>query len=94
MVDMSEMISSAPARVAPAAEGPELTEHVNVLMTEETRAFLLGSKITDAARSEGAVARALLADAIRSFEIAAPAQYAERIELGRQELARRARPAA
>jgi len=84
------MTNETEARVAPAAEPALLTEHVNVLMTEETRAFLLGSKIADGARSEGAVARALLEDAIRSFELAAPDHYAKRIELGRAELTKRA----
>lgn len=81
-------------RVAPAADGPELTEHVNVLMTEETRAFLLGSKIVDRARGEGAVARSLLRDAIESFRLAAPEQYDERVRQGRVELAQRAERAA
>lgn len=78
------------ARVAPAAEAPMLTEHVNVLMTEETRAFLLGSKFADQARSEAAVARALLEDAIARYAEDAPHEYAARVKDGRQELVRRA----
>jgi hypothetical protein len=77
------MTEQTTARVAPPAEGAQLTEHVNVLLTEETRAFLLGSKQADGARSEGAVARALLVDAIRSYELAAPDAYAERVQIGR-----------
>lgn len=77
-------------RVAPAADGPELTEHVNVLMTEEMRAFLLGCKIIDESRSEAAVARVLLADAIGQFRRLDTRQYELRVERGRAELARRA----
>ncbi|HYD28902.1 hypothetical protein [Brevundimonas sp.] len=86
------MTNETEARVAPAAEPALLTEHVNVLMTEETRAFLLGSKIADGARSEGAVARALLEDAIESYRTSAVlnAEYDRRIKLGRAELIKRA----
>lgn len=84
------MNDTTEARVAPAAQGPELTEHVNVLMTEETRAFLLGSKQLDRARSEGAVARALLLDAIESHRTAAPEDYERRLTAGRAILAERA----
>lgn len=76
-------------RVAPAAEGPSLTEHVNVLMTEDMRALLLGSKLRDGARSEGAAARALLEDAINAYADRFPDEYALRLELGQAELARR-----
>jgi hypothetical protein len=86
------MTDETPGRVAPAAEPALLTEHVNVLMTEETRAFLIGSKLADGARSEGAVARALLDDAINSYRLAAPAHYDERVALGRAELVKRATP--
>lgn len=77
------------ARVAPAAEESTLTEHVNVLVTPETRAFLLGSKIRDGARSEGAVARALLDRAIYAVHATHARDYAERVALGEAELARR-----
>jgi hypothetical protein len=76
-------------RVAPAVGGPTLTEHVNVLMTPDTRAFLLGSKIADDARGEGVVARALLESAIATFAQAHPNEYAHRRAMGRAELARR-----
>jgi hypothetical protein len=89
---MTETTSAV--RVAPAAEGAALTEHVNVLMTPDMRAFLLGSKIIDQARSEGGVARSLLADAIESFRLAAPEQFAERVKRGRDELDRRPASAA
>jgi hypothetical protein len=79
-------------RIAPAAEPAQLTEHVNVLMTEETRAFLLGSKIADGARSEGAVARALIEDSIQAYRTAAVLnlEYDRRVKIGRDELAKRA----
>lgn len=80
-------------RVAPAVDGPTLTEHVNVLMTPDTRAFLLGSKIADDARGEGVVARALLESAIRSYADAHPSEYAHRRAMGRAELERRGRSA-
>jgi hypothetical protein len=83
------MTDTNAARVAPAAEGPQLTEHVNVLMTDSTRAFLLGSKIVDGARSEAAVARALIDDAICDFTASNAAEYERRVEIGRAELARR-----
>jgi hypothetical protein len=88
------MTEQTAARVAPAAEGPELTEHVNVLMTEDTRAFLLGSKIADGARSEAAVARALLDNAIERFAAEDGCEMDRRMEIGRAELVRRtaARP--
>lgn len=86
---MSETTSTA--RVAPAAETPRMTEHLSLLVTPETRAFLLGSKQADNARSEGTVARSLLLDAIESFRLAAPEQYAARVKAGRRELARRTR---
>lgn len=85
---MSDNVTNV--RVAPAADGPELTEHVNVLMTEDMRAFLLGCKIVDRARSEGAVARVLLADAIGQFRRLDERQYELRVARGREELARRA----
>jgi hypothetical protein len=88
------MTDTSEARVAPAAESAELTEHVNVLVTPEVRAFLLGSKIADDARSEGAVARALLERAIYASKTVHAREYARRVELGRQELARRAAKAA
>lgn len=82
---------TTPARVAPAAEPAQLTEHVNVLMTEETRAFLLGSKSVDGARSEAAVARALLEEAVSRFAAEyGLTRYNERVSIGRRELARRA----
>jgi hypothetical protein len=84
------MTEQTEARVAPAAEPALLTEHVNVLMTEETRAFLLGSKIRDGARSEAAVARNLLEDSIGTYADRYPDEYALRAELGRAELTRRA----
>lgn len=84
------MTDETTARVAPAAEPAQLTEHVNVLMTEETRAFLLGSKIRDNARSEGAVARELLEDAIGTFRDRHPQEADLRSELGQKELVRRA----
>jgi hypothetical protein len=77
------------ARVAPAAESAELTEHVNVLVTPEVRAFLLGCKIKDSARSEGMVARALIAGAIQHYRAAAPGAYDARVSAGMAELARR-----
>ncbi len=83
------MTDETRARVAPAAEGPELTEHVNVLMTCDMRAFLLGSKERDEARSEGAVARNLLADAIGAYSDLNPDEYVLRLDLGRAELTRR-----
>lgn len=82
-------MSENPARVAPAAPRPQLTEHVNVLMTEEMRAFLLGSKERDGARGEGAAARALLEDAIAAYANTHPAEYELRVELGRAALAGR-----
>ena len=78
------------ARVAPAAPRPQLTEHVNVLMTEDMRAFLLGSKARDGARGEGAAARALLEDAIATYADQHPTEYELRVELGRAALAERA----
>lgn len=84
------MTNETRARVAPAAEGPQLTEHVNVLMTEETRAFLLGSKIVDTARSEAAVARSLIEESVARFAETYPAAHARRLRAGREELARRA----
>lgn len=84
------MTEQTAARVAPAAEPALLTEHVNVLMTEQTRAFLLGSKIRDEARSEGAVARNLIEDAIGSYADRYPDEYALRLDIGRAELVRRA----
>lgn len=83
------MTDSTTARVAPAADSPLLTEHVNVLMTEETRAFLLGSKVADGARSEGAVARALLETEIDAYAGRHPQEYERRVALGRAELIRR-----
>jgi len=83
-------MSETTARVAPAAEGPRLTEHVNVLMTEDMRAFLLGSKVRDAARGEGAAARALLEAVIGAYADAHPGEYELRVELGRAALAERA----
>jgi len=83
------MTNETTARVAPAAEPALFTEHVNVLMTEETRAFLLGSKIRDAARSEAAVARNLLEDAIGTYADRYPNEYELRLEIGRAELVRR-----
>ncbi len=88
------MTDEITGRVAPAAEPALLTEHVNVLMTEETRAFLLGSKIADDARSEGAVARTLLDTAVDAYRRGHVTEYARRVELGRAELVKRARPAA
>lgn len=84
------MTNETEARVAPAAEPALLTEHVNVLMTEETRAFLLGSKIADGARSEGAVARTLLDTAVHAYRCGHVKDYARRVELGRAELIKRA----
>lgn len=84
------MTTQTEGRVAPAAEAAQLTEHVNVLMPGETRAFILGSKLADGARSEGAVARALIDDAIEAYRDSRPAEYTRRCELGRQELERRA----
>jgi hypothetical protein len=86
---MSETTSAA--RIAPAAETPQMTEHLSLLVTPEMRAFLLGSKQADNARSEGTVARALLDDAIEAFRRGEPGQYAARLKAGRRELARRAR---
>jgi hypothetical protein len=83
------MTDTTEARVAPAAETAELTEHVNVLVTPRMRAFLLGSKIRDEARSEGAAARALLQDAIGDYADQHPAEYELRLEIGEEELARR-----
>lgn len=83
------MTNETRARVAPAAESAQLTEQVSVLTTEDMRAFLLGSKIRDSGRSEGAAARALLEDAIASYAGAWPAEYELRMEVGRAELARR-----
>lgn len=84
-------MKSTPGRVAPPAEEPQLTEHVNILMTEETRAFLLGCMLADGARSVSAVARALLQDAIDQYaDRAGITEYTRRIKLGRRELARRA----
>jgi hypothetical protein len=76
-------------RVAPAAETAQLTEQLPVLMTEDMRAFLLGSKIADGARSEGAVARALLEESILAFWNANGPEYNRRMKLGRAELKRR-----
>lgn len=84
------MTDTTEARVVPAADSPELTEHVNVLVTPETRAFLLGSKIADGARSEAAVARALIGQAVLAFRAVSADEYARRVELGRAELLRRA----
>ena len=84
------MTEQTAARVAPPADEPQLTEHVHVLMTPHMRAFLLGSKVRDGARSVGAVARGLLEDAITAYADQHPAEYELRIELGRGELARRA----
>lgn len=83
------MTDETTARVAPPAESPLLTEHVNVLMTEETRSFLLGSKIADGARSEGGVARALLESAITRYAEDWPVEYRARVHAGRIELTRR-----
>lgn len=85
---MSDEITTE-TRVAPVAEPRLLTEHVNVLMTEETRAFLLGSKIADEARSEGSVARTLLDAAVYVYRRGHAAEYDRRVALGRGELARR-----
>ncbi len=84
------MTETTEARVAPAAPAPQLTEHVNVLMTADMRAFLLGSKRRDGARSEAAVARELIEQAIGSYADVHPAEYELRIELGRTELTERA----
>lgn len=79
-------------RVAPAADTAQLTEQLPVLMTEDMRAFLLGSKIADGARSEGAVARALLDEAIMAFAgTGGGVEYSRRMKLGRAELKRRRR---
>jgi hypothetical protein len=87
------MTDTTEARVAPAAETAELTEHVNVLVTPEVRAFLLGSKIKDGSRSEGAVARALLDRAIYAVKVTHARDYADRVALGERELERRRRSA-
>lgn len=86
------MTDETTGRVAPAAEPALLTEHVNVLMTEETRAFLLGSKIADGARSEGAIARALLDKAVYAYRCGQAHEYSRRVALGRAELIKRATP--
>lgn len=83
------MTNETRARVAPAAEPAQLTEQISLLVDEETRAFLLGSRQADSARSEGAVARVLLTDAIESFRLAAPEEHRRRVTLGRDELERR-----
>lgn len=83
------MTEQTAPRVAPAS-APQLTEHVNVLMTEDSRAFILGSKIADEARSEAAVARALIDDSIAVWAEEQPTEYKRRVALGRAEMARRA----
>jgi hypothetical protein len=83
------MTTNPRARVAPAATAAELTEQINVLVDEDMRAFLIGSKLTDNARSEAAVARSLMATAIKNHRRADPIGYADRIELGRRALAAR-----
>jgi hypothetical protein len=85
------MTDETGARVAPEAPSAQLTEQVSVLMTEETRAFLLGSVAADGARGEGAVARALLDTAIEAFRTAQPIEHAVRMKAGRRELELRAR---
>ncbi len=58
-------------------------------MTEDMRAFLLGSVAADGARGEGAVARALLEGAIEEFAARDGDAMEERMSLGRRELERR-----
>lgn len=85
------MTDKTEARVAPAVEGPTLTEQLNFLITPELRAFLLGSRVIDNARSEGVVARQLLETAIAGFRRKhGDAAYAERVAAGQEELSRRA----
>lgn len=79
------MTNMTPARVAPAAEAP-LTEQISALVPEDTRAYLLGSVERDGARSEGVVVRSLLLMAVESMRLADPAEYAERVALGRREI--------
>lgn len=88
---MSETGKMEQARIAPAAEGPSLTEQLNFLVTPETRAFLLGSRVLDNARSEGVVARQLLEMSIAGFRAAHGQEaYDQRVSAGVDELRRRA----
>lgn len=82
------MTDTTATRVAPAAEAP-LTEQISSLVSRETRAYLLGSVEIDGARSEGAVVRALLVNAIERLKRIDPVNYAERITAGESELRRR-----
>lgn len=83
------MTDTTPARIAPAAREP-LTEQITCLVSEELRAFLLGSVEIDGARSEGDVIRSLLTAQMTSWRECAPAEFRGRVAAGRAELARRA----
>jgi hypothetical protein len=88
------MSETEPARLAPRAPAAVLTEQVNLLVDHETRAFLIGSKILDNARSEASVARTLIGKAIDAYESSHPDDYAQRVTSGYAELALRAERAA
>lgn len=87
---MSETTTSRVTPQAAAATEPRLTENVTILMEPATRAFILGTRAIEAARSEGAVARALLEASIEFYRDNHPQEYAARIERGTEILSRRA----
>lgn len=91
---VSRMPNPTSSRVSPTAPDPELTENVTVLMTTEMRAFLLGTRAVEGARSEGAVVRALLEDAISAYRDQHPRQYATNAARGTQILTARAKASA
>lgn len=87
------MSETTDARVTPRPEQrdePRFTENVTILLEPATRAFILGTRAIEAARSEGAVARALLESTIEYFREQHPAEYKARMDRGMEILARRA----
>lgn len=86
------MTEASGVRVTPRATGgePRLTENVTILLEPLTRAFILGTRAVEAARSEGAVARALIESAIDFYREQHPEEFKARAERGAEILRRRA----
>lgn len=89
-VRMSDTVDTRVTPPAAVAAEPRLTENVTILMEPATRAFILGTRAIEAARSEGAVARALLESSIEFYRDNHPAEYASRVARGTEILERRA----
>lgn len=80
----------------PGMTGPYLDQQLHVLVDEDMRAFTLGlaeinARGTGRPPKEGDAVRGLLADAIARTAKDAPKFYAEALELGQKELAKRAK---